>query len=65
MKRLVTDTGPIFHLHEARALHLFPLMGEVFLPPAGCFRITFACSVVAASVGKDSATSSGKAAARS
>lgn len=33
MKRLVADTGPVFHLHEADALHLFPLIGEVFLPP--------------------------------
>jgi hypothetical protein len=33
MKRLVADTGPILHLHEARALHLLPLIGTVFLPP--------------------------------
>jgi len=33
MKRLVADTGPILHLHEAGALHLFPLIGEIFLPP--------------------------------
>ena len=33
MKRLVADTGPILHLHEAGALHLLPLIGEVFLPP--------------------------------
>lgn len=33
MKRLVTDTGPILHLHEAGALHLLPLIGEIFLPP--------------------------------
>jgi len=33
MKRLVADTGPILHLHEAGALHLFPLIGEVFLSP--------------------------------
>lgn len=33
MKRLVADTGPLLHLHEAGALHLLPLIGEVFLPP--------------------------------
>jgi len=33
MKRLVADTGPILHLHEAGALGLFPLIGEIFLPP--------------------------------
>jgi predicted nucleic acid-binding protein len=33
MKRLVTDTGPVLHLHEAGALHLLSLIGEIFLPP--------------------------------
>jgi predicted nucleic acid-binding protein len=33
MKRLVADTGPILHLHEAGALQLLPLIGKVFLPP--------------------------------
>lgn len=33
MKRIVADTGPILHLHEAGALHLFPLIGEIYLPP--------------------------------
>jgi predicted nucleic acid-binding protein len=33
MKRLVADTGPLLHLHEAGALHLLPLIGEVFVPP--------------------------------
>src|SRR5579871_1804577 len=33
MKRLVVDTGPILHLHEANALHLLPLIGNIFLPP--------------------------------
>jgi predicted nucleic acid-binding protein len=33
MKRLVADTGPVLHLHEACALHLLPLIGETFLPP--------------------------------
>lgn len=32
MKRLVADTGPLLHLHEAGALHLFPLIGQIFLP---------------------------------
>lgn len=32
MKRLVADTGPILHLHETGALHLLPLIGEIFLP---------------------------------
>jgi len=27
MKRLVADTGPILHLHEAGALHLFQFIG--------------------------------------
>lgn len=26
-------TGPVLHLHEAGALHLIPLIGEIFLPP--------------------------------
>lgn len=29
MKRLVADTGPLLHLHEAGALHLVPLIGNV------------------------------------
>ena len=33
MKRLVADTGPILHLHEAGALHLFLSIGEVLLAP--------------------------------
>jgi predicted nucleic acid-binding protein len=33
MKRLVADTGPVLHLHEAGALHLLPLIGETFVPP--------------------------------
>ncbi len=33
MKRLVADTGPILHLHEAGALHLFSLIGETLLAP--------------------------------
>ena len=33
MKRLVADTGPILHLHEAGALHLFPLIGETLIAP--------------------------------
>lgn len=33
MKRLVADTGPILHLHEARAIHLLPLIGEILVPP--------------------------------
>jgi hypothetical protein len=33
MKRLVADTGPILHLHEASALHLLPLMVTVYAPP--------------------------------
>lgn len=34
MKRVVADTGPILHLHEAGALHLLPVIGEIFLPLA-------------------------------
>ena len=33
MKRLVADTGPLLHLHEAGALHLLPLIGQVVVPP--------------------------------
>jgi len=33
MKRLVADTGPLIHLHEAGALHLLSLIGSVALPP--------------------------------
>lgn len=33
MKRLVADTGPILHLHQAGALHLLPLIGEVSVTP--------------------------------
>ena len=33
MNRVVADTGPVLHLHEAGALHLLPLLGEIFLPP--------------------------------
>lgn len=32
MKRLVADTGPLLHLHEAGALHLLPRLGEIHLP---------------------------------
>ncbi len=34
MKQLVADAGPILHLHQAAALHLFPLIGEVTTPTA-------------------------------
>jgi len=34
MKRLVADTGPILHLHQAGGLHLLPLIGEVITAPA-------------------------------
>ena len=34
MKRLVPDTGPILHLHEAAADHLLPLIGEIHVPPS-------------------------------
>lgn len=33
MRLLVADTGPLIHLHEARALHLLPLAGQVFVTP--------------------------------
>lgn len=32
MKRLVADTSPLLHLHEARAFHLLSLIGSVSLP---------------------------------
>jgi len=33
MKRLVADTGPLIHLHEAGSLHLLSLIGSVAFPP--------------------------------
>ena len=33
MKRLVADTGPVLHLHQAGALELLALIGEVSLTP--------------------------------
>lgn len=33
MKRLLADTGPLLHLHEAEAIHLLPLLGTVAVPP--------------------------------
>lgn len=32
MKRLVADTGPLLHLHQAGAIQLLPQIGEVFIP---------------------------------
>jgi predicted nucleic acid-binding protein len=32
MKQFVADTGPLLHLHEAKALHLLPLIGSVSVP---------------------------------
>jgi predicted nucleic acid-binding protein len=32
MKRVVADTGPLLHLHEAAALHLLSLIGSVRVP---------------------------------
>ena len=34
MRSVVSDTGPVLHLHEARALHLLQLVGEIAVPPA-------------------------------
>jgi predicted nucleic acid-binding protein len=34
LRRVVSDTGPVLHLHEARALHLLSLTGEVSIPLA-------------------------------
>ncbi len=33
MKRLLADTGPLLHLHEAGSLSLLPLLGTVIVPP--------------------------------
>ncbi len=33
MKLLIADTGPVLHLHEAGALHLLPLLGEIHVTP--------------------------------
>jgi len=32
VRKVVADTGPILHLHEAEALQLLALIGEVFIP---------------------------------
>jgi hypothetical protein len=29
VRLIVADTGPLLHLHQAGALHLFALLGEV------------------------------------
>jgi len=34
VRKVVADTGPILHLHEAEALQLLALVGEVFIPEA-------------------------------
>lgn len=34
MRRVVCDTGPVLHLHEAHALHLLSLTGDVAIPLA-------------------------------
>jgi predicted nucleic acid-binding protein len=34
LRHVVSDTGPILHLHEARTLHLLQPVGEIVVPPA-------------------------------
>lgn len=34
LRLVVSDTGPLLHLHETRAVHLLELTGEVLAPPA-------------------------------
>lgn len=34
MRRIVSDTGPILHLHEADVLSVLENLGQVFIPPA-------------------------------
>ena len=34
MRLVVSDTGPVLHLHEAQALHLLQAADEVVVPPA-------------------------------
>ena len=34
MRLVVSDTGPVLHLHEIHALHLLQQTGEVVVPPA-------------------------------
>lgn len=34
LKRIVSDTGPLLHLHEVDALDLLGTAGEVLIPPA-------------------------------
>ncbi len=41
MKRLVADTGPLLHLHEADALHLLPLIGQTEIAPLVLTEIRF------------------------
>lgn len=33
MKLVIADTGPLIHLHQAEALELLPLLGEVVVTP--------------------------------
>ncbi len=33
MKLVITDTGPLIHLHQAEALDLLPMLGEVVVTP--------------------------------
>jgi predicted nucleic acid-binding protein len=33
MTVIVADTGPLVHLHEAQALHLLPLAGDILVTP--------------------------------
>lgn len=33
MKLVIADTGPLIHLHQAQALDLLPLLGEVVVTP--------------------------------
>ena len=33
MKLVIADTGPLIHLHQADALDLLPMLGEVVVTP--------------------------------
>lgn len=40
MRRIVVDAGPLIHLHEAHALHLLRLTGQVTIPPQVAHEVT-------------------------
>ena len=39
LRKIVTDTGPVLHLHEIQMLRLLSLAGEIFIPKAVHFEL--------------------------